>query len=73
MRETRTSGSVRGVRSNPYPYRDHRGAAMDPVSEDFSVVVDGGEDVGGVETEPGVVAGREEYFGVNPVVEVGER
>jgi hypothetical protein len=23
MRETRPSGSVRGVRSNPYPYRDN--------------------------------------------------
>jgi hypothetical protein len=23
MRETRSYGSVRGVRSNPYPYRDH--------------------------------------------------
>src|SRR5260221_1238956 len=51
----------------------HRGAAMDPASEDFSVVVDGGEDVGGVETEPGVVAGREEHLGVDQVVEVGER
>jgi hypothetical protein len=23
MRESRSSGSVRGVRSNPHPYRDH--------------------------------------------------
>ena len=31
MREIRQSGSVRGVRSNPYPYRDsHRLDAFEP-------------------------------------------
>src|SRR6267142_1860941 len=51
----------------------HRGAAMDPVSEDLSVVVDGGEDIGGVETQPWIGARGQEYLGIDSVIEIGER
>jgi hypothetical protein len=39
MREIRSYGSVRGVRSNPYPYRDTlqplRSSVFQKLSEDF--------------------------------------
>src|SRR6267142_4007251 len=71
------SGSFAIVASHPsqsarrvgHPSRSRDGSW----SEDFSVVVDGGEDVVGVQAQPGIVARREEYFGVDLVVEVGER
>jgi hypothetical protein len=35
MREIRQSGSVRGVRSNPYPYRDFRPEPLNAGSGGF--------------------------------------